>query len=378
MNQAIPHLLLSASLLAGLLAGGAAHAGGGGKADGGKDEAAVPTPEPYALVQVWGTLYDQDQDRTADPAGYGDPEDDPGFKLRRARVGFEGKGHGVRYGVILGMASAYDAIGGAGTERGELVDGYVGYKPLRGLWLTAGVQKIPVGREQLMSSSRLALAERSVSTEWMTPGRDAGLVADYRSSEDEDGSRLRLRLGAFNGDGSALGDDNAGKLFSGRVEFVHGPGNVYRTWGRVKKPTFGVAVDAWSNTDVNVATLGYGGDAMVRVGGLAVLLDARFATLKPVDEPAALPDVLATTPRQGGFVQVGYTVGAWEPAARFAIFDDDTGATDNGDVGEGTFGFTWHGRGDAVRAGGGYVLRLERGGASIPNDTARLWMQLRI
>ena len=33
------------------------------------------------LVQVWGTVYDQDEDPMADPATYGDPEDDVGFKV---------------------------------------------------------------------------------------------------------------------------------------------------------------------------------------------------------------------------------------------------------------------------------------------------------
>ena len=51
----------------------------------------VPTPTPYLLVQSWATLYDQDESTLADPSGYGDPEDDIGFKLRRARAGFTGQ-----------------------------------------------------------------------------------------------------------------------------------------------------------------------------------------------------------------------------------------------------------------------------------------------
>src|SRR5690606_31850972 len=78
---------------------------------------------PYGLLKVWGTLYDQDESPRADPAGYGDPEDDPGVKLRRARVGMYGRHRWLDWGVTVGMSSPADvwfiddpAIG--------LVDGY--------------------------------------------------------------------------------------------------------------------------------------------------------------------------------------------------------------------------------------------------------------
>ena len=40
----------------------------------------APKPTPYLLVQSYVTVYDQDEDSLADPAGYGDPEDDVGLK----------------------------------------------------------------------------------------------------------------------------------------------------------------------------------------------------------------------------------------------------------------------------------------------------------
>ena len=41
-------------------------------------------PTPVGLLQVWGTVWDQDVEPSTDPASYGDPEDDIGFKVRRA------------------------------------------------------------------------------------------------------------------------------------------------------------------------------------------------------------------------------------------------------------------------------------------------------
>ena len=81
-----------------------------------KDAMSVPAPKPYALIQSWITLHDQDVDPLVDPAGYGDPEDDPGFKLRRVRLGLEGADDTLSYGVVVGVSSpehareTFDAI----------------------------------------------------------------------------------------------------------------------------------------------------------------------------------------------------------------------------------------------------------------------------
>ena len=73
-------------------------------------EMTLPEPEPFAFIQVWGTLYDMDQDIQADPAGYGDPEDDTGFKLRRARFGLKAKSEVFQYRISVGVASPFDTV----------------------------------------------------------------------------------------------------------------------------------------------------------------------------------------------------------------------------------------------------------------------------
>ena len=65
---------------------------------------------PTAQLQVWSTIWDQDEDPTADPAAYGDPENDPGFSIRRGRIGMT-----ARYGNIeglfqMGVGAPYDAL----------------------------------------------------------------------------------------------------------------------------------------------------------------------------------------------------------------------------------------------------------------------------
>ena len=38
----------------------------------------------------------------------------------------------------------------------------------------------------------------------------------------------------------------------------------------------------------------------------------------------------------------------------------------------------WHGKNDSIRAGALYVTRLELQGQPVQNDSARLWMQLKL
>ncbi|MCB9778224.1 MAG: hypothetical protein H6742_06655 [Alphaproteobacteria bacterium] len=337
-----------------------------------KASSPIPKPQPIALVQAWLTAYDMDENAQADPAGYGDPEDDPGLKLRRARLGLEGEGDMLRYGVSVGVGSAFDSL--SDDDHGvELVDAFVGYAPVQGLWLQAGVMKPPISREQLMSSSKLALAERSVTSEWLTPGRDAGLMVDWKTEGD---ARVRLRGGGFNGNGDFLGDDNNGKLVAARAEFAYGPSGTYKTWGGREGFTIGVAGDFFYDMDVAVDTMGVGGDMMIKVQGFHFLAEGRMNDLKPANTDVAAPGVLSKTTRWGAFGQVGYAFGPVEPAVRFELFDDDTDVDDQGDLMAMTAGVTGHLLDDHVGVGGGYVMRLETGGRSLANDTARLWMTL--
>ena len=144
---------------------------------------AVPAPQPAGLLQVWATAWDQDEEPSTDPAGYGDPEDDLGFKIRRARVGLEGDADQFRYSVLVGVAAPFDQVGG-GDEDVGLVDAYGATRLAENTWLSLGLQKVPVSREMLMSAGDLALGERSVATEWLAPGRDMGLVVDSRFGAD--------------------------------------------------------------------------------------------------------------------------------------------------------------------------------------------------
>jgi hypothetical protein len=330
-------------------------------------------PQLTGYMQIWATAWDMDEDPEADPATYGDPEDDVGFKLRRVRIGLVGRRSIVDYVVTIGTETEYDAL----TPPSESVgveDAVVAVHPFEGAAVTLGLQKVPVGREELFSTRELVLAERAVLSAWLVPGHDVGLSGDWTKG------LARFRAGVFNGNGSILGDDNLGMLWAGRVELAQGGPtkwkDVYETWGKVKETTVGVAIDAYDNMDVATNELGGGIDAMLRLGGVAVMLEGRGERLEPSDTSVDVPEVPSTTTRVGALAMVAATFGQWEPAIRASWFDDSVALEDNGDTGEITGGVTLHSRADQVRVGAGYVARLELAGTPLKNDTARLWLQL--
>lgn len=329
-----------------------------------------PRVSPTALFQIWGTAYDQDLDPQADPAGYGDPEDDPGFKIRRARIGLAGDlAPELAFEVLFGAESPYDTWSETDTDVGLVDASFTWHRA--GFSVSAGQQKVPYSREQLISARDLVFTERAVSTAHLVPDRETGVVGGWR------GSGLDVRLGAFNGTGSFLGDDNTGMLLAGRVEYANDPHRAFTTWGQVDSLTFAVAGNGYYDDDLSTRTVGFGGDFLLRVSGLALLVEAHHVTLEPTSTDVSDPEVSDTTPRLGGMAQVGYTVGPLEPAVRVSMFDDHTGYEDNGDVLEVLGGVTWHLVDDVGRLGLGYVHRQERAGRAVPNDTVRAWGQVR-
>jgi len=343
--------------------------------------AAEDGPKPYLYTQIWATAYDQDVDTQADPTGYGDPEDDMGFKLRRMRFGLEGTHTDWFYGVILGFGAPYDGVVEGGGDLAVL-DAFAGWNATDWLSLAAGQGRTPSSRDAMTSSSRNVFTEGTLGGAHIAPGRDVGLSARVEASG------VRFSAGAYNGSGAhedpLLGDQDPGLLYAGRLEYALGGddayADVFNTWGAVDRFTLGVGGFGGLNNQLATDTLHYGGDLIVRVAGLAVLAEVEMNSITPTDSTVDAPGVLAKTNQMGLSAQAGYSVGAFEPAVRFEMFDDDTAAEqpNYGDVKQITVGFTAHQVEDRVRLGAGYVLRLEDAALAIPNDTARLWFQFKL
>ena len=315
-------------------------------------------PQATLLIQSWLTAWDQDLKSQSDPSGYGDPEDDPGFKLRRVRAGLLGTDGDFHYGVLFGMSAPADGVLG-GSDALEVVDAYGGWDIHRHFGLTAGVQKVPFGREALVSAKELVFQERSVASNHLTPGREMGVVASVGPDH------MGISLGAFNGNGSILGDDNAGFLLAARTQYDRALG----------EGVVSVGVNGMYDAGLATEELGIGVDVALELGPIAVLAEGIALRMEPTHTDVTSPGVLGSTQRLGAHLQMAYTIEQWEPAIRVEYFDDDQDASDNGDILQAIVGLTGHFAEDRVRAGAGLVHREELQGKSLANDTARIWLQ---
>ena len=320
--------------------------------------------ESTGFFQALLTAWDQDEDAQADPAAYGDPEDDVGVRIRRARVGGTiDLGEGWSSEVTLGVSSPYDSLSEPDTDA-SLVDAVVSYEGDK-LSFSVGQQKIPYSRDQLTSVRDLELAERAVSTEHLVPGRETGVRAAYAMGG------ISAHVGLFNGNGTFTGDNNDGFLVAGRLDYSTQPEHGFRTRGNVDGVLIAPAVNVYWDDGLSTQTLGFGGDLLLRTGNLSLIFEGHNVKITPQNADVANPDTLGDTARQGGFLQVSYDLGGLEPVVRAGQLNDDLDSDDNGDLMLVTVGANRYEANDTVKWGLEFIHRQEQGGAAIANDTLR-------
>lgn len=345
----------------------------------------------WGQLQMWTTLADQDATAVADAGGYGDPEADPGFSIPRGRVGVYGS-YGDKwstsYAIGVGIGTAYDALG---TDDGDvqIVDAVGG---VHAAWsagrtdLTLGQQMVPFGRGQLIPSRTLVFQERDLISNYIAPGRGVGALA-AQTLRLSDSGRVVVQAGAFNGNGSFLGDEDAGITVAARGELAMGA--AYRTWSPDLKPALGVGASFLTDNAAATAQTAIGADFLGRFKWLTLTGEFATATLKPTDTTIVAPIVADGTTQVGLATQLSFYLplgdslvdgggpSGLEIAGRLSTFDDATAFDDYGDVAIIHTGLTYRELLPRFDVGGGYILRNETKSDPLPNNTVRLWVQFR-
>lgn len=135
---------------------------------------------------------------------------EPGFGLRRARLGFN---------FAYGRTFAARVVFQAETERPGVLDAFVAWRPHPTFELAAGYRRnllFATGRDEL--EPNLTILERSVTVRSFWPGRDLGVEA--RTIAGALPFELFARVG--NGSESPLADSDDGLAFSTRADLVLG------------------------------------------------------------------------------------------------------------------------------------------------------------
>ncbi len=305
--------------------------------------------------------------------------ENPGVRLRRARMGLSAKVHRMRLGVEI------DLLGSL-----PLHEAYVGYDSRYALAFV-GLVKVPMSRFALISSESLQLAERSLGVRHIAPFQQLGLTVGGKFWD----RRIRLLAGVYNGmnradnfgggwETSIAKDGNrfGGFAVAGRLDIeplgLLGDGPADLTQRRTFD--FGVGGGVLLNKGETVEAMGFSADLALKTHGFALLYEFLQLTTKPTESPTRGTDTTAEVTRRAFVGQLGYTIlpidhkaGAVEVAVRGEMVDENVDKDDEGDHMAIAGAVSWYLLDGHVKTQLSYQHRMElTDGVELDNDVFML------
>ena len=373
MNRTLTALTVATACL--LSAG--AHAGE-------KDDADLVTIDGgFAQVTLIGLLQMQLVPWQGDDALIvsGDPADNPGARIRRARLGFKGWAWGDTEFELSMQAEP----GGMG-----LLDAWVAYRGLTGISFVVGAKKLPYSRFAMMGAGDGALADRPLGVRAMAPFRQVGLTIEG----DIGNGILRWALGAYNG------FSRSQSFNEGYRETVALEGNRFTRLAYVARaelapfgpvgdgiPDFsragfrmGVGGSFYYDDGKTVSTYGYEVDLIIKSCGFHFLAEFLSDSASPSDDPTTDPVIPSDVDRMALVAEAGYLLIGEElgMTARFEWLDDNTELPNNGDQIAISGGVQYYLRRQHMKAQLEYTHRTELEGLSLDNDSLLLQVQFEL
>lgn len=298
--------------------------------------------------------------------GNNDVASRPGFRLRRARLGMEGK-----FQERLGMLLAVNLLE-ADEEVGTVSDAKLWYDFGPWMSLSAGTGKVPFSRSALTSSKRLAGVERPLPVSQLTPSRRLGLTAEGAIW----GGRFGYLASVMNGtEGFGSGNRFGGALYGARVELS--PLGPARRGGQL----LAVSLGAGALMDQGPSARGeaYSLDVLATYRGASLQLEYLCDRRAPVAAPVVSPGIADAVRRCGGYGEATYSLQLaglpLELMARLETFDDNLALLDSGDALLFDAGVNADLLGQRARLQLQYLGRRERAGGELDNDVVVLSLQ---
>jgi hypothetical protein len=298
----------------------------------------------------------------------GDWANREGFRLRRARIGLEGR-VGGRVGVLLAV-NLLDAD----DEVGTVADAKLTYAFAPWLGVALGTGKVPFSRSALASSRTLLSIERPLSVQRLTPERRVGLTVEGQVWE----GRLGYLAGVMNAtEGFREGNQFGGFLAGARVELTplgHPRPGMPGTRG------VSLGASAVRDSGPNVARDAVSVDLLAAFAGASLQLEGLCQRSTPVAQPSQvfIPQA-AVIDRCGTYAEAAYALFALgrplQLVARWELFDDNRRLNDAGDSVIVSGGVNLELVRDHARAQLHYYHRRERHGLARDNDALVLSVQ---
>jgi phosphate-selective porin len=256
-------------------------------------------------------------------------DDTSQFRIRRARTVFDGH----LYDPKLTYEMQIELAGSAAF----LKRAYVNYKQTDALQFRAGRFKAPFGRQQLTSSFKQQLTERSVVEQEFTKGDDDGVMV-WGTPRN---ASFEYYAGVFNGDGANKNSqqDSENQWFGRVVWSPQGKFAYSESAIGLTKPQWALGVNAYHNGgwlfDVNgvpgiqaPSATNAGDDASINAAGVEAAL--RWKGLYATGEAFSRSvdphnSTIRTIAARGWFVQGGYLITAKSEAGlRYGVLDLDS------------------------------------------------------
>jgi phosphate-selective porin len=176
----------------------------------------------WATNLQWRAQMRYSNPHNSDPRQVDDFErnDESSFELRRVRMKIGGHGYRpwLKYYFELDLQPTRNADGEPEDAGVRLIDWRITAEKYKWLAFRAGQWKINYNRERVDSSGRQTFVERSIVNRIFTVDRQMGVMAFGRLFP-ETHADLRYFIGAFNGEGRGVKNDDTEMMYMGRLQW---------------------------------------------------------------------------------------------------------------------------------------------------------------
>jgi hypothetical protein len=356
-------------------------------ADDNKEERALEfradplTISPVVLVQVQAVPYAGDQ--TFFQAG--DMAEQPGFRLRRARLGFAGE----LYDVVPFELSAELVSDEGATAR--VNDAWIGYRYREWLEIYAGAHKVPFSRSAMMSAGGTALIDRPLAVNAMAPYRQVGVHVEgslwrgalrYHAGVWNGFQRSEQFFAGFNENAATFGNRFDELAYAVRLSTEpFGPlGTSVGDFDHSPRFKFGTGVSYFFSDGGTRDIHGGEADVLLHWRGLHFLGEFLLSQVDPEDTPSQPTTQIARVKSLAALGEVGYAIlkSRLGVAARVEWINPNTDVSSEADSLVITGGASYFVVEDVLKAQVEYTHRQELGGASLKNDVVGFQLQLQL
>ena len=314
----------------------------------------------------------------------GDPSERGGFRLRRARFGFDGKLYDrVPFRITAEFSSDEQASA-------RLNDAWFGYDKWKALQFYAGARNVPFSRSAIASSGGSAMIERPLSVRAMAPFYQLGMSVEGQLWK----GALSYTLGAYNGlersdrffegfrqNAALSGNRFDGLTYAGRLESAP-LGSLGDTVQDLKRGPFRIGMGAsffFSNGGTR-DVLGAGGDVLIHSHGFHLLGEFISNHSSPHTVPTQPTTQISTVQSLAAIGEIGYVIvkNRFGINARIEWLDPNTSVKDEADSWLASGGLSYHVLHDFLKAQLDFTHRQEIHGSPLANDSVVFQIQLNL